>query len=81
MRLTLRDDLAFTRVTITYQGRTIDVDHVLIDTGSASTILAAREVAGLGIAPEMADVVYTVRGVGGSEARVYTPGRSGSGRD
>jgi hypothetical protein len=49
----------------------IDVGHVLIDTGSASTILAAREVAGLGIVPEMDDIVYTVRGMGGSEA-VFT---------
>lgn len=65
MQLTLQDDLAFARLTIAYQGRTIDVDHVLIDTGSASTILAAREVANLGIAPEMDDIVYAVRGVGG----------------
>ena len=40
----------------------IDVDHVLIDTGSASTILAAREVADLGIVPEMEDIVYTGQG-------------------
>jgi hypothetical protein len=71
MQLTLQDDLAFTRLTITYRDRVIDVDHVLIDTGSASTILAAREVADLGIVPEMEDIVYTVRGVGGSEA-VFT---------
>jgi predicted aspartyl protease len=71
MQLTLQDDLAFTRLTITYRDRLIDVDHVLIDTGSASTILAAREVANLGIVPEMEDIVYTVRGVGGSEA-VFT---------
>ncbi len=71
MQLTLQDDLAFVRLAITYHGRTIDVDHILIDTGSASTILAARKVAGLGIVPEMEDIVYTVRGVGGSEA-VFT---------
>jgi predicted aspartyl protease len=71
MQLTLQDDLTFTRLTITYRDRMIDVDHVLIDTGSASTILAAREVADLGIVPEMEDVVYTVRGVGGSDA-VFT---------
>jgi len=71
MRLTLQDDLAFTRLTITYRGATIGIDHVLIDTGSASTILAAREVAALGIVPEMDDIVYTIRGVGGSEA-VFT---------
>ena len=71
MQLTLRDDLPFTRLTIVYHGQTIDIDHVLLDTGSASTILAAREVANLGIVPEMEDIVYTVRGVGGSAA-VFT---------
>ena len=71
MQLTLQDDLAFTRLTIVYHGRTLDIDHVLLDTGSASTILAAREVANLGIVPERDDIVYTVRGVGGSEA-VFT---------
>jgi predicted aspartyl protease len=68
MRLTLQDDLVFTRLTIMYHRQAIEIDHVLIDTGSASTILAAREVASLGIVPEMDDIVYTVRGVGGSEA-------------
>ena len=71
MQLTLQDDLPITRLTLVYHGRTIDIDQVLIDTGSASTILAAREVSNVGIVPEMEDIVYTVRGVGGTEA-VFT---------
>jgi predicted aspartyl protease len=71
MRLTLKDDLPFTRLTVAYRGSAITVDNVLIDTGSASTVLAARAVAQIGIVPEMTDVVYTVRGIGGTEA-VFT---------
>jgi len=71
MRLTLKDDLPFTRPTVAYRGSAITVDKVLIDTGSASTVLAARAVAQIGIVPEMTDVVYTVRGIGGTEA-VFT---------
>jgi len=71
MRLTLKDDLPFTRLTVAYRGSASTVDNVLIDTGSASTVLAARAVAQIGILPEMTDVVYTVRGIGGTEA-VFT---------
>ena len=71
MRLTLKDDLPFTRLTVAYRGSVITIDNVLIDTGSASTVLAARAVAQMGILPEMTDVVYTVRGIGGTEA-VFT---------
>ncbi len=71
MQLTLQDELAFARLAVAYRGATVEIDHVLIDTGSASTILAARIVATIGIVPEMADSVYAVRGVGGSEA-VFT---------
>ncbi len=71
MQLTLQDDLPFVQVALAYQGKTIGVDHVLVDTGSASTIFAARAVAPIDILPEMTDAVYTVRGIGGTEA-VFT---------
>jgi predicted aspartyl protease len=71
MQLTLKDDLPFTRLTVAYHGITLTIDNVLIDTGSASTVLAARAVAQIGILPEMTDNVYTVRGIGGTEA-VFT---------
>ena len=68
MQLTLQDNLPFTRVQLIYGGTEIEIPDVLIDTGSASTILAAHLVAQAGIEPEMSDVLYTVRGVGGTEA-------------
>lgn len=71
MRLTLQDNLPFTRLQLTYGGTEIEIPDVLIDTGSASTILAAHMVAEAGIEPEMSDILYTIRGVGGTEA-VFT---------
>jgi hypothetical protein len=52
MQLTLKDDLPFTRVRVAYQGTEVEIADVLVDTGSATTILAASEVAQIGIVPE-----------------------------
>lgn len=67
MRLTLRDNLLFVAVTVVMQGRQIEIPDVVIDTGSASTLLSADSLAAIGIAPNPDDVLYTVRGVGGAE--------------
>ncbi len=71
MQLTLKDELASARLTVSYRGAQADIDDVLVDTGSATTILAARAVAPIGIVPELDDTLYTIRGVGGTEA-VFT---------
>jgi hypothetical protein len=42
MRLTLKDDLPFLSVTVAYQGAEIEIPDVLVDTGSATTILALK---------------------------------------
>lgn len=77
MQLTLRDDLPFTRIGLTYAGNDIEIDDVLVDTGSATTVLAAHAVADVGIQPEMEDMLVTIRGVGGTETvyirRVQAP--------
>ena len=67
MRLILRDDLATTSVSVTYGGRSIDVPDVVVDTGSATTLLSSDYLAQIGIVPDPHDVLYAVRGVGGSE--------------
>jgi hypothetical protein len=51
MPLTLRDNLPFITITVTYQGTTMDIPQVLVDTGSATTLLAADIVATIGIVP------------------------------
>ena len=62
MQLTLRDDLPFVRIGLMYAGNEIEVDDVLVNTGSATTVLGAHVVAAVGIQPEMED----------NEARVLT---------
>jgi predicted aspartyl protease len=47
------------------------VPEVLVDTGSASTVISANQVAQVALVPESKDILHTVRGVGGSEA-VFT---------
>ena len=67
IQLTLRDDLPFVTVRVAYGGRDIEIPDVLIDTGSASTVLSADAVAQVGIVPAESDVLHVIRGVGGTE--------------
>jgi len=67
MQLFLRDSLPFVSITVEYQGKSVAIPEVLIDTGSARTILSADVVAQIGITPAPDDVLYAIRGVGGSE--------------
>jgi predicted aspartyl protease len=71
MRLTLKDNLPFVELTVIHRGAELTISDVLVDTGSATTILAADQVSQIGIVPEPSDTLYTIRGVGGIEA-VFT---------
>ena len=67
MQLIRRYNLPFTSVSIAYRGSTIEIPQVLVDTGSASTVISADLVDSIGIFPLPADRIVTIRGVGGSE--------------
>lgn len=67
MQLTLVDNLPFVTVTLVYNHKQIDIPMVLVDTGSASTVLSADMVSQAGLVPEPDDVLHTIRGVGGAE--------------
>ena len=67
MQLTLRDSLPFTLMTIAYRDAVIEIPNVLIDTGSATTIVAADMVSAIDLVPSPQDTLYTIRGVGGAE--------------
>ena len=71
MRLTLNKNLLFAEIEVVYRGITLNIPQILIDTGSATTILATDAVIKLGIIPELEDTLYLIRGVGGCEA-VFT---------
>ena len=63
--------LPFISVQLVYRGKKLTLKKVLLDTGSASTLLNADVVMIIGMIPEENDVVNTIRGVGGIEY-VYT---------
>ncbi|WP_434748819.1 retropepsin-like aspartic protease [Paenibacillus amylolyticus] len=63
--------LPFISVQLVYRGKKFTLEKVLLDTGSASTLLNADVVVDIGMIPEENDVVNTIRGVGGIEY-VYT---------
>ena len=67
MQLIRRYDLPFTSVSIDYRGSTIEIPQVLVDTGSASTVISADLVDSIGIFPLPDDRIVTIRGVGGHE--------------
>jgi hypothetical protein len=67
MRLELNDDLPFVTVRIGYQGRSLEIPNVLVDTGSATSIFSADQVASIDLLPSPLDRLYVIRGVGGNE--------------
>jgi hypothetical protein len=71
MQLQLIDDLPFATITVAYQGRFVEIPKVLIDTGSATSIFSADQVATIQLFPAPEDILYTIRGVGGIEV-VFT---------
>ena len=71
MNIIQEHGLPFVSVTIIFRGKELEMNKVLLDTGSASTLFNADLVQEIGVVPEENDVVDTIRGVGGVEY-VYT---------
>ena len=67
MQIQLIDGLPFFSLIVWYQGKSIELKKVLIDTGSASTILKLDVVEEIGLTVDIEDMLGTISGVGGSE--------------
>jgi hypothetical protein len=67
MKLSLKYDLPFVALLLAHKNSMLEISDVLVDTGSASTILSADALSKLGIVPAPEDTLYSIRGVGGSE--------------
>jgi hypothetical protein len=67
MRLSLKDDLPFISINLSFAGQTAKIEDILVDTGSASTILAADAVSVIQLTPQPTDELRIIRGVGGTE--------------
>ncbi|MEK4371690.1 retropepsin-like aspartic protease [Paenibacillus sp. FSL R5-0473] len=63
--------LPFISIKLEFRGKVLQLEKVLLDTGSASTLLNADVVREVGMVPEENDLVEIIRGVGGIEY-VYT---------
>ena len=68
MRLYYEYGLPFTEIELFNGEKRIKLSNVLIDTGSATTILSTEAAIGLGLGPQPDDKINLVRGVGGVEA-------------
>ncbi|MBD2870360.1 retropepsin-like aspartic protease [Paenibacillus arenilitoris] len=60
-------DLPFIEITVYYNNQSLKLAHVLVDTGSSSTILKLDLVEEIGLTVELNDILGTISGVGGSE--------------
>jgi predicted aspartyl protease len=67
MQIQLLYNLPFITITAEYNGNSIQIPSVLIDTGSASTLLSIDILSKIGIKPEPDDIIQRIRGVGGTE--------------
>lgn len=67
MKFKIKDGLPFVTVSLAYNDQTIQIEEVLIDTGSGGTIFSADLLSQIGIKLEANDPIHRIRGVGGSE--------------
>lgn len=67
MKIRVVQGLPFVQVTLSFQDKSLMLENVVLDTGSASSIFKMDLVSQIGIVPEPHDTVRQVRGVGGIE--------------
>lgn len=68
MQLLLEHDLPFVTIEVVYRNTVLEVPRVIVDTGSATTLLSVDFIEQIGIAPEPGDPLRNVYGVGGIES-------------
>ncbi len=67
MKLDFDRGLLLTQLKIYHNDLVLNLERVLIDTGSATTLLSAERLLEIGITYDLEDALSTVRGIGGSE--------------
>ena len=68
MKLRIEHNLAFVSVVVHANGQSLSMEKVLVDTGSSGTVLSVERLAEIGVKQQSDDLVFTVRGVGGTES-------------
>jgi predicted aspartyl protease len=67
MRIVIDDGLPLIALRLGHAGRIMEIERVLIDTGSGSTVISSKLAREIGVVPEPQDLIRTIRGVGGME--------------
>lgn len=67
MKIRLQDGLPLVSATVEYGGQSLELQNVLIDTGSSGTMLPTDQLLEIGVQYEPDDQIQRIRGVGGSE--------------
>jgi len=63
----IREGLPQVSMSLLYRDRRLDVENVLLDTGSASTIFSANRLLDIDLRCDPTDILNRIRGVGGTE--------------
>ena len=74
MKIRIEEGLPFVTISLLYQQHQIELNQVILDTGSAGTIFKYNKVKSIGIQQEAKDDVHRISGVGGKEF-VFTKSR------
>jgi len=67
MKFKIKYGLPFVEAMLIHNGKKVYLSNVLVDTGSASTIISANDAIKLGLKPEPDDKIRSIRGIGGTE--------------
>jgi hypothetical protein len=67
MKLRIEQEQLFADATLTYRGRVLQLNSVMLDTGSAGTLFSVDHLTNIGLQYEPNDQVHRIRGVGGTE--------------
>lgn len=67
MRIRLQNGLLYVTVEVSYCGRCLELDNVLLDTGSAGTVFSIDRLLDIGLEYAAEDAVHRIHGVGGTE--------------
>ncbi|GAB3060119.1 hypothetical protein GCM10027286_24730 [Virgibacillus ainsalahensis] len=66
-KLKIDNDLLLADMELTFRGKSLHLQRVLVDTESGSTVISTDLAETIGIVAEENDMIYRISGVGGSE--------------
>lgn len=73
-KFVLINGLPYLTVSITHNQRTISIQNVVLDTGSATSIFKSDDLLSIGVKPESTDEIEQMRGIRNVE-RLWCPRR------